>query len=319
VRNDDIAEGLHVGFGGRQTLLARGNPLKAVTGPLFDIVGHLPGFAWYAEHLAPRHLRLEEVAVPLAGLLPGLAGLRIGFLTDLHHDTGRPVALLARAVRLLNAACPDLILLGGDYVNSSADDIDRPVALLGQLRAPLGVLGVLGNHDYWAGGDYVAARLAGVGITVLRNRAVRLAAPGGAHFWVAGLDSSARRHDDLDEALACVPPTGICILLAHEPEAADEVLARGLHVDLQLSGHSHGGQVVLPGLGAPLLPLLGRRYVSGLHCHPAVYTGRGVGGVPPYIRFNCPPEAAVLTLARPAAGAAPPATRMLAGGQASRT
>ena len=175
--------------------------------------------------------------------------------------------------------------------------------------APLGVLGVLGNHDYWAGGDYVAARLAGVGITVLRNRAVRLAAPGGAHFWVAGLDSSARRHDDSTKRSPVCLPLAPRVLLAHEPEAADEVLARGLHVDLQLSGHSHGGQVVLPGLGAPLLPLLGRRYVSGLHCHPAVYTGRGVGGVPPYIRFNCPPEAAVLMLAQPRC-AAPPATRM---------
>ena len=296
MRNDDIAEGLHVGFGGRQTLLTRGNPLKAVMGPLFNLVGHLPGFAWYAEHRAPRHLCLEEVTVPLVGLSPGLAGVRIGFLTDIHHDPGRPVALLRRAVRLLNDTRPDVILLGGDYVNSTAEDIDRPLALLGQLRAPLGVFGVLGNHDYWAGGDYIAARLAGAGITVLRNQSVRLVAPGGAPFWVAGLDSTARRHGDLGEALACVPPAGTRILLAHEPEVADEVLARGLRVDLQLSGHSHGGQVVLPGLGAPLLPFLGRRYVSGLHRNPTIYTGRGVGGVPPYIRLNCPPEVAVLTL-----------------------
>ncbi|MGN6565086.1 MAG: metallophosphoesterase [Thermomicrobiales bacterium] len=296
MRNDDIAEGLHVGFGGRQTLLARGNPLKAVMGPFFNLVGHLPGFAWYAEHVAPRHLRLEDVTVPLVGLPPGLAGVRIGFLTDIHHDPGRPVALLRRAVRLLNDTRPDVILLGGDYVNSTATDIDRPLALLGQLRAPLGVFGVLGNHDYGAGGDSSAARLAGAGITVLRNQSVRLVAPGGAPFWVAGLDSTARRHDDLGEALACVPAGGSRILLAHEPEVADEALARGLRVDLQLSGHSHGGQVVLPGLGAPLLPFLGRRYVSGLHLEPTIYTGRGVGGVPPYIRFNCPPEAAVLTL-----------------------
>jgi predicted MPP superfamily phosphohydrolase len=209
------------------------------------------------------------VPVPLARVTPDLAGLRIGLITDIHHEPHRPVALLARAVALLNAAAPDVILLGGDYVNSTARDFDRPLALIARLRAPLGVYGVLGNHDYWAGGDYLAARLAGVGVTILRNEARRLRAPGGGVWWLVGADSTVRGHDDLDAAFAPVPPGEFRLLLAHEPEVADGVARRGLVADLQLSGHSHGGQVVLPFVGAPLLPAPGAALHSRLASRPA--------------------------------------------------
>ena len=274
------------------------NPLKIAMGQLFELIGRFPPIGWYAAHIAPRRLALEEVAVTLPALPPGLAGLRIGFLSDIHHVPGRPVALLARAVELLNAAGPDLVLLGGDYVNSTSRDFARPLALFARLRAPLGVYGILGNHDYWAGADYLAALLAGAGVTMLRNEARRVETPGGAPCWIVGVDSTVRRHDDLEEALAGVPGDEFRLLLAHEPEVADTIIGRNLRVDLQLSGHSHGGQVVLPGIGAPLLPTLGRRYLRGLSASPThpVYTSRGLGTVSPFLRFNCPPEVTVLTL-----------------------
>ncbi len=295
---ETATEGLYIRLGGQQRMLSPSNPLKEVFGQGMYLLGRLPGSAFYAQHLAPRHLHLEVVQVALPTLPHSLDGLRVGFLTDVHNEPDRPVALLERGVALLNDAAPDLILLGGDYINTSSEDFSRPLALLARLRAPLGIFAVLGNHDYWAGGDYIAARLASVGIGVLRNESTRFVAPDGHPWWLVGIDSAARRHDDLDQSFACLPNEGFRLLLAHEPEVADMVAARGFRADLQLSGHSHGGQIVLPKLGAPLLPRLGRRYIRGLHQQPAVYTSRGLGAVPPYVRWNCPPEVSLLTLTR---------------------
>lgn len=264
-----------------------------------SLVGSLPLITWHGRYLAPKSLHLEELALPLPNVTPALAGLRIGFITDIHHEPHRPVALLKRAVELLNTARPDLVLLGGDYVDRSAEDFDRPLALLAQLQAPLGVFAILGNHDYWGGSDYLAARLAASGITVLRNESRQLPTPGGSQIRLIGVDSTVIHHDDLDAAYAGVEPAEFCLVLAHEPEAVEQILARGFRVDLQLSGHSHGGQIVLPGIGAPLLPRLGRRYVRGFHRDPAIYTSRGLGAVPPYLRYNADPEVTLLTLAMP--------------------
>jgi predicted MPP superfamily phosphohydrolase len=298
VTEETATEGLYVRVAGRQLMLAQSNPLKTAFGVVTGRLGRLPGAVIYAQHLAPRHLHLDEVSIPLPTLPPGLDGLRVGFVTDIHFEPDRPTALLERGVALLDDAAPDLILLGGDYVNSSAEGFQRPLALLGRLRAPLGVYAVLGNHDYWAGGDYIAAQLASAGIRVLRNESERMVAPDGTPWWLVGTDSASRSHLDVEQAFVCLPPRGFRLLLAHEPEVADAVAARGLRADLQLSGHSHGGQIVLPKFGPPLLPRLGRRYVRGLHHEPTIYTSRGLGAVPPYFRLNCPPEVSVLTLTR---------------------
>lgn len=278
-------------FGKGQRRLPGKHPGRAA----LRFIPYLPGFGVYSKHFAPRRLRLEQVTVDVPALPAGLEGLRIGFMTDTHHEPGRPQTLLKRAVELLNDARPDLICLGGDYVVSRAAEFSRAAALLARLSAPLGVFGVLGNHDYWAGADHIAAKVAASGVTILRNQARRVTTAAGADMWLIGLDDAARRRADLRLALAGAPETGFRLLLAHEPDIADNLGAR---VDLQLSGHTHGGQVILPWIGAPLLPRLGLIYTSGLYRLPthALYVGRGVGGVPPYIRLNCPPEVTVLTL-----------------------
>jgi hypothetical protein len=301
VGGGDFDEGEALYFGERRL---PGGQFKAVLGRLFRLISYLPGLRLYAEQLAPRWVRLERAAVPVPGLPAGLAGLRIGLLTDVHYDPRRPLAILERGVALLNAAAPDVIVLGGDYVDRRAIGFDRCAATLGRLRAPLGTYAILGNHDYWPGADLIAAKLAAAGPVVLRNRGCRLLAPGGTPFWLVGLDDAARGHDDLDVALAGVPEGDTRVLLAHEPDVADKVAARGLRFALQLSGHTHGGQVVLPIVGSPVLPRLGRRYVAGLYETPSgpVYTSRGIGSVPPYLRFRSPPEVAVLTLTNAGCG-----------------
>jgi predicted MPP superfamily phosphohydrolase len=158
------------------------------------------------------------------------------------------------------------------------------------------VLACLGNHDHWTDADAVAGALTDAGITVLRN-AAREVADG---LWVAAVDDVWERYADLEKALEGVPAGATVVLLAHEPDYADEVAADG-RVSLQLSGHSHGGQVRLPFAGPLVLPYLGRKYPAGLYRvgEMWLYVNRGVGLVSPAVRFNCRPEVTVLRLRVP--------------------
>jgi len=160
------------------------------------------------------------------------------------------------------------------------------------------VLACLGNHDHWTDADAVAGALSDAGLTMLRN-AAREVADG---LWVAAVDDVWEQQADLGKALEGAPAGAIIVLLAHEPDYADEVAADG-RVSLQLSGHSHGGQVRLPFIGAPFLPYLGRKYPAGLYRVGGMwlYVNRGVGLISPAVRFNCRPEVTLLTLRVPAA------------------
>ena len=155
------------------------------------------------------------------------------------------------------------------------------------------MLACLGNHEHWTDADAVAGALADAGITVLRNAAQEIR----EGLWVAAVDDVWEQHADLEKALDKVPTGATIVLLAHEPDYADEVAADG-RVSLQLSGHSHGGQVRLPFVGPPALPYLGRKYPAGLYRVGGtwLYVNRGVGALGPPVRFNCRPEVTLLTL-----------------------
>jgi predicted MPP superfamily phosphohydrolase len=160
----------------------------------------------------------------------------------------------------------------------------------------------LGNRDHAVGPAAVTDALTAAGLSVLRNQGQAITLELGGHdgFWLAGLDDVRYRQDDLGAALADAPEGMPVILLVHEPDYALGIaeLAADLGIILQLSGHSHGGQVRLPFIGAPILPYLGERFPEGLKkAGPMwVYTTRGVGLVSPPVRFNCPPEITALTL-----------------------
>ena len=157
-------------------------------------------------------------------------------------------------------------------------------------------LAVLGNHDYWTNANAVREALASCGILELGNDVYSLSNEGD-QLHIAGVDDVQEKHHRLDIVLNKLPQTGAAILLAHEPDFADRSAETG-RFDLQLSGHSHGGQVVLPFIGAPVLPYLGRKYPSGLYRVGRMwqYTNRGVGMASLKIRFNCRPEITVFTL-----------------------
>jgi predicted MPP superfamily phosphohydrolase len=158
---------------------------------------------------------------------------------------------------------------------------------------------VLGNHDHWTDPAWVSSTAESYGVTMLSNSAQRLSdAENG--LWLVGVDDIWVGAGDLERALGGVPEDSSKLLLVHEPDFADKAARSG--IDLQLSGHSHGGQVRLPLIGAPLLPLWGRRYPIGLQKAQAmwVYTSRGLGLIEPAVRFNCRPEVTLLTLTRAA-------------------
>jgi predicted MPP superfamily phosphohydrolase len=258
----------------------------------------------YIGRIEPGWLRVEEVQVPISGLPSRLDGLRIVQLSDLHLSAVVPLKHIQQAVATAQNLAADLIVVTGDYVSNEGDDALGCARALSDLHAPLGVYTILGNRDHDSGADEVAGALAAVGLSLLRNQGQTIARDGGdrADFWLAGLDDVRWRQDDLDAAL-CDAPDGLpVILLVHEPDYAARIADRAadLGIVLQLSGHSHGGQVRLPFVGAPILPYLGQEYPQGLQKAGQmwVYTTRGVGLVSPPVRFNCPPEVTALTLRR---------------------
>jgi predicted MPP superfamily phosphohydrolase len=223
-----------------------------------------------------------------------LDGLRIGQITDTHLGFRYAGANLAWAVEQMRRAAPDLLAITGDLVHFSRQIPQLPVLLRG-LNAPLGCYAVPGNHDYWEGVNDIRDAIGILGIPMLLNEHRRLHW-NGAELWLAGIDDYWDGAADIDKALQGVPTGAFTIMLAHEPDTADEVARRG--VALQLSGHTHGGHLRLPWLGPFTRPRYGVRYVMGEYQIGAMklYVSRGLGGAP--LRLLCRPEATIFTLRR---------------------
>jgi predicted MPP superfamily phosphohydrolase len=233
-------------------------------------------------------------------------GLRVVQLSDLHYDPHFSVIPLRKAVEIINPLKPDLVLITGDFVTTSefshrrpghpaAAEADPCSLLLQQIKSRLGIFASLGNHDASADPDRISEILTARGITVLRNGSQVLEQQGG-RLWLAGIDDILDGDPDLDKTLEKIPPDECAILLAHEPDFALQVVKKP--VDLQLSGHSHGGQVRFPLVGAVVLPHLAHRFPMGLRKlgNLTLYTNIGLGTINLPIRWNCPPEITLFTL-----------------------
>jgi hypothetical protein len=254
-------------------------------------VGAVTGGGAYGYFYGRRDLRVTRATFPVSGLPEGLVGLRIGFLTDVHRSRWVSAEDVAAAVRLLMDAAPDIIVLGGDYVTHADRDFMGPAAeALAPLSAPHGVFAILGNHD---DEQRMPAALAARGISVLKNARTHLTIAGEA-LALAGITFWTRRPADI--AAVVHGATAPVILLAHDPRRLTEAAALNIHA--VLSGHTHGGQVVLPVLGAvaafkfPVAAGFARKGQTRM------FVSRGLGTVYVPVRVNCPPEVAVLTLAR---------------------
>ena len=255
----------------------------------------------------PNRPLLNQVEIPLARLPQTLDGFTIAQLSDFHYDDIFSVHPIRKAVEVVNQLGPDLVVLTGDFVTISAladylhnekDSLSaaEPCArLLSPLRARYGVFAVLGNHDVKAGPRQVTYIFKDQGLPMLRNQSVPIERDG-ARLWLAGLDSVSEGKPDPERALQNILPGEPVVALVHEPDYADKLCR--YPVDLQLSGHSHGGQIRLPILGAPYLPEGATKYPFGLYkIGPmTLYTNAGIGTIRIPVRLNCPPEITLFTL-----------------------
>ena len=252
-------------------------------------VGTAIGGGAYGLAYSRHNIQVVRTDIPVSGLHPALHGLRIGLITDLHHSEMVPAQDIVRAATLMMAERPDLIVLGGDYVTWGDRSYVVPCSeALGGLSAPFGVYAVVGNHD---DDRDMPAALISYGYEVLRDDRTTIRIRGeqldlvGVRYWT-------RRARDIARLIKGAKST--VILLAHDPRRLDEAAA--LNVPLVLSGHTHGGQVVLPGLGAvaakkfPVVAGVGRRD------NTSIFVSRGVGTVYVPYRLNCPPDVSVITL-----------------------
>ncbi len=254
--------------------------------------------------LEPNRPQLVRRDIRLPRWPAALDNYKIAVLSDFHYDPIFSVHPLRAAIPVVNALQPDLIALTGDFVTEPTMGKTRRAAalaaepcslLLRQMKARHGLWGVMGNHDAVTDPDLITSILRATGIQVLSNQSTAIERAGG-RFWLSGVNDVMNGDSDLDAALANVPRDEATVLLAHEPDYADYVSQHP--VDLQISGHSHGGQVRLPFLPPFYEPPLARKYIAGLYkVGPlTLYTNRGLGTVSVPIRFNCPPEITLITL-----------------------
>jgi predicted MPP superfamily phosphohydrolase len=258
-----------------------------------------------ATFFAPNHPRLVRQDFFLPRWPERMSGFTVAVLSDFHYDPHFSIHPLHAAIPIVTSLRPDLIVLPGDFVSVPllGDDAKGALAaepcasVLSQLSAPHGLWAVMGNHDEGTDPRHVTRALEAENIHVLANQSQAIEADG-VRFWLAGVNDVLSRSADLSKTLRRVPASEPVILLAHEPDFADE--ASGYPIDLQISGHSHGGQIRLPFLPPLYLPKLAKRYVWGRYqVGPLpLYTTAGIGTVGVPMRLNCPPEITLLTLRR---------------------
>lgn len=255
----------------------------------------------YSYQLEPGWVEVTHVNLKLARLGKAFDGFRLMQISDIHMGGWMNPEHFAYVIKLALAQEADLLALTGDFVihyggrpvkASDISDLSDGLKMLGDLPR----VGVLGNHDLRSVPGEIRKLMKERQILDLTN-SVHTILRGDECLHICGVDDLLYGKPDLDKVLSMLPKEGAAILLSHEPDFADESAKTG-RFDLQISGHSHGGQVVPPIIGPINLPSGGRKYYSGLYTVGTMlqYTNRGVGMVPPFIRLNCRPEITVYTL-----------------------
>ena len=250
----------------------------------------------YGILLRRRWVVMRRADVFVAGLHPDLDGLRIVQLSDLHIGALTPRSWGERWASAANREMADLVVITGDLVTSGVAFHGDIADVIGSLTARMGVAVAMGNHDYFGEGEPLISLLRARGAWVLRNEG-RVLARGAGRMYLAAIDDTWTRRDDLDQALSARPAGMPTLLLAHDPKRFADAVVRG--VELTLSGHTHGGQVALPFFARHVsLSHLAHRYHLGFYREGAstLYVHGGLGTTGPPIRLGVPPEIAVFTL-----------------------
>lgn len=254
----------------------------------------------YASAFSPYVIEVTNHHIPLRNLSANFDGYKIVQITDLHMGSWLNGERLMEAVEIVNEQQPDLIAVTGDFsvkgdIEPQADDL---IYGLSQLQAVDGVVAVLGNHDYAANVERTRDVLQQANVLELPNEHIVLERDS-AQLVIAGLDDVWANQHDIRKLTSALPEGIPAVLMAHEPDIADRTSRSG-HFGLQISGHSHGGQIRTADGNAPVLPWLGEKYSIGRYQVNDMiqYTNRGLGmtGIP--IRINCPPEISIFNLAQ---------------------
>jgi predicted MPP superfamily phosphohydrolase len=275
-----------------------------------SLAGVVVGLGIVTGYFGSRWLRVVRVEVRSSELPPALEGLRIAQVSDLHVGPHTPAGHLSRVLEAVRDAHPDLIAVTGDQVDDYAGDVEHFTRAFGELRAPLGVFAIAGNHDVYAGWPGVRAGLEAMGAVVLVNEA-RVIEHRGGRFWLAGTGDPAGHGNpfgesgavapDVARTLARVPSGAFTIALAHNPALWPALAARG--VQLTLSGHTHHGQFSIPRLGWSLASVF-LEHAHGWHRQGRallyINPGTNYWGLP--LRIGALPEVTILTLRRAGLG-----------------
>jgi predicted MPP superfamily phosphohydrolase len=250
----------------------------------------------YATRIEPRRVVMEELPIRIPGLPGVFDGFRIALFSDIHLYPFTPIQVVRDAVRLANSFQPDLVVLPGDFIWRAVEAAFDLVPVLNQLNPAKGTFAVLGNHDHRMGPEIVSKALAQAGVRVLSNEGITIQR-GHDLIYLAGIDSAFAGTPSPVAAYENRRGDLTTIVAVHEPDFIRDLVPR-FPVDLQLSGHSHGGQVRLPVVGPLFLPPLGEIYSMGLYRfgNAQIYTTRGIGTIYVNARFNCPPEVTAITL-----------------------
>lgn len=231
------------------------------------------------------------------GLSSAFAGYRIVHISDFHIGTWLTIQHLSQVVTKVNQLKPDLIVITGDFVTIEPEVyIDKLISEIALLSPKDAKLAILGNHDHWSNPSLIRSALTSAGIRELRNSIYPIRR-NSSSLYIAGIDDFMVGQDRLDQVISNLPSDGPAILLAHEPDFADISASTGRFF-LQLSGHSHGGQIIFPWVGPLYLPRFGRKYPYGLNKVNGmwVYTTSGLGTAELQIRLNCRPEIVLFEL-----------------------
>jgi hypothetical protein len=245
----------------------------------------------------PRDFEIVDLKVEIPDLDPAFNDYRIAHISDIHLGQWISTKRIEGVVNLVNKLEPDLVAITGDSVSYVVNEpVLDMLRVLKNLKPKDATVAVLGNHDHWVGAKEIRSVMGESNIIELENDVYTLKR-GNATLHIAGVDSITLEKNDLDAVLRKLPPSGPAILLAHEPDFADVSAATG-RFSLQLSGHSHGGQMIIPGLGTPFRGYQFRKYPLGEYKvgDMVQYTNRGLGTNVFWIRINCPPEITILRL-----------------------
>ena len=244
----------------------------------------------------PDDFEVVKVEINIPTLPIPFLDYRIVQISDIHYGQWISADRLTGVVGLINQQEPDIVAITGDFVSYSGENVEDLITALRGIRARNATVAVLGNHDYWLDAKRIRSILNESKIIELNNNVYTVTREGYA-LHIAGVDSITVKKNQLDKVLQKLPPNGPAILLAHEPDFAD-ISAKAKRFSLQLSGHSHGGQFVIPKFGTPFrghgfgnYPL-GRYQVGEM----VLYTNRGIGTNAFWIRINCAPEITVIDL-----------------------